>query len=426
MKLSKPKIRVNLKKIYIVVLTIALTIICLPSFSFNIGQSEFNFHSLDLSAINPAFKLGEFRKGTGIYDSTKYFSEVVFAETIFQDQKDIEFKKILSTLENRKVLSGLYDIKIEGHIVASAYQVSVEIPEYYPDQATIAGFLTGKGNIVFSKNFQDENALEVNLKIEDVEGFIANNYNEQYGNILEFRFKESAKLNLTLASSASSGYFLMAVDSTFYAITRNPQVDTSVFAVPFADVQTSESSFVINRIVKSYFATQEITTPINVIADKTELVKSEYKNERIRNIVYVFVLAILLLILGFILYRGKKNSIKFILSFATFVGLYIFLLKFSYAVMSLELVIGSLMVFVLFGNLIFSFITSIHSEKDYEILKSQRLLAFGIILLSFVAYRIVFSLTTLVDILGALSIGGIAYICLSYIYLNFIKDEDFF
>lgn len=425
-KIKIPRAKINLRKIYLVAVPLILVALTLPSFNFKVGDNEINFQGIDLSFISPTFKLGEFRKGDGVYESTKYQTTVSFDERLFEDQRNIEFKNILNTIEKRKVLAGLYDVDINGRVENSTYYIDVTLPEYYVDESLITQLLVGKGTIGFTKNVQDEAAPDVSLTVDDVEGVVGTTFSETYGSVLEFRFKESVLLELTISASTSSGYFLMTVDNVLYAITRNPIAATSVFAVPFAEVQSSESAFVLNRIVKSYFGTNELSTSITFNPDVVENVKPEYRNDRIRNGVYAFAIVLALLIVGFLMYRSRRNSAKFILIFATFIGIYVTILKLSYATLSIELVLGSAMALVFFGNLIFSFITSIYTQDDLEVLKAQRLLSLGILLLSFVVYRMVFSLAGLVDLIGGLTIGSIAYLIISYIYLNIIKDEDIF
>lgn len=421
----------KLKQVYIFGFILILFIINLPQFQLNIGDKQFVYPNIDLSIISPDSTLGNFSKGTGLFDSKLYSSEVDLATLESKTDKDGVFKELLNIVKTRAFYSNLSDVEIYGTISDSKYFVNIVFPEHYEESEKLNQALLANGSISFESD-PNVSTEVINLADTDIVGSIKSAFNEQYGNSLEFTFKADKATDLAIALNNQNNYFLMRVDTSFFAVvshpgyqnSQSPDLKTFVLAVPFADIKLSSNVAIYNNIVRSYF----LTPPLNnqfLTNNNFTVVNRDFVQDRLSHIAIFIVAGIALILLIALYKKGFNFGFKLFLLTSSYCLLLLTLLKLQSAVLSISLVIGFLLALSL--NFIISFnLLKITSEsKIVHLLNEIRLFSFFIIVLMFAVLKFLGLTYYLYDFFGVLTASAICLILLSTLNYKYILQFEF-
>lgn len=420
----------KLKVIYLFIFIIVLGILILPQFNLKIGDTEFKFPDINLRLINESATLGNFNKGHDLYDAKIYTALVNFSEEENADSKEQSLKSLVAIIEKRIEYSNVSDINVFGSSDAEGYKINLKFPEYIEESDKIANYLLGQGIISF-ENDPQVTETAVSLSDTDITGQIKSIYDETYGNVLSFKFKDTALTNLYFAFQNENNYFLMRVDSTYFAVIQDPNytntqssdLATSVIAVPFADLKLSPNVALYTNIVRSYFLNAPLENSLTFNANPT-VVKRNFVADKIAYIAIFIIIAVALITLLYLGNKNKQDKVRFILMVLSYLIFSTFILKFQSATLSVSLIMGYVLgLVVLFYVLEKLFL--IEEDQQGQFLTSILHYGLFISLLVYVLYRFIQFNSYLVDALGALLASMLALMFLCIFNYKYILDTEF-
>lgn len=427
--MKKSTISRRLKFLYVFIFIIVLVLLVLPQFSFKIGETEIKYPNIDFSIISTNAKLGNFSKGYNLYNSNLYTAEIVLDASISDQDKNNQFKYLIQTVKDRALFSNLNEVNIYGSQNEDKYYINLQFPQYIEESEKIAQYLIAKGEISFSNDPQ-ASTNPVSLNVGDIEGEIRSIFSEQYGNVLQFRFKQESLLTLFTALQSESGYFLMNVDSSFFAVaqdpnysqTQSPNLQTSVVAVPFADVKLSPNVAVYTNIVRSYFLTDALDQTINLNSTPV-IIKRDFVADRLSYVAILLTVAILFIIFAYINKNGLNKGIRFSLMLLSFITLTVFLLKLQSAALSFTLVLGFVVTAIIAIYIIYKLLgLDEYAQQAYlkEVIKYSIFLALSSLLL----FRFLPTQSVVLDVFGVIIAASTAFFFLCLLNFKYILNLD--
>ena len=419
----------RLKQIYIFVFIIVLGLLILPQFNLKIGENEFQYPNIDFSSVNSSATLGNFSRGYDLYDSKMYTATVNVDSTLTIEERERQLRDLVEVIRNRINYSNLHDIYVSGVIENDTYKLNLSFPDYIQESDIIAKYLVGKGEIFF-ENDPQVSQTGVALKDTDIVGQIKSIYDEQYGNVLSFKFANTALTNFYFALQNTNNYFLMRVDSTYFAVIQDPNytntqsldLQTSAIAVPFAEVKLSPNVAMYTNIVRSYFLTSPLVVDVN-LDPNFKTIKIDFVADKISYIAIFIVEAVALLMLMYASKKGMTKTIKFVLMLGSYMVLLTFLLKLLSATLSVNLLLGFILGLIIVIYAIEKLL-SIEEDQQRTFLNVINYYCIFIALVIFTIYRFLLAGNTMTDAFGTLLASVISLLFLSYVNFKFILDLE--
>lgn len=419
----------RLKTIYVFLFVIILGLLILPQFKLKVGDTELSYPNIDFSLVSSSATLGNFSKGYGLYDSKVYAASIQFEDGVSDQLKEDTQRALLAIIKNRAEYSNLSEVNIYGSVNNGEYFVNLQFPEHISESDKIAQYLVASGNISFLNDPQVSTST-VALSDKDILGPIKSIFNEQYGNVLQFKFSPESSTNLYFALQNEQGYFLMNVDSSFFAIVQDPNftqsqsadLQNSVIAVPFADLKLSPNVAVYTNIVRTYFLTPALTQTLNLNTNPT-IVKRDFVADRLSYIALLTLLALIAIVFIYFIRKGKNKGFQFALMLSSYLVLTIFLLKLQSAVLSVSFILGFVLSVVLVVYLI-SKLLSLEEDIQYSYLKDILKFALFLALSVVVFYKFIFNAGTFVGGLGFLIASALSIMFLCIFNFKYILDLD--
>jgi hypothetical protein len=411
----------NLKKFYVVIFVIVLGLLIMPQFSINIAGNEIKYPNIDFTYINSQATLGNFNKGYNLYDSKIYKANLASGTDV---------NNIVDVIAKRIKYSNLNDVKVFSVKEGDNYRIALQFPDYIQESEKIAQYLLANGDVAF-ENDPQVSQIGVDLTVADIQGEIKSQFNEQYGSILTFKFNESAATNLYLALQNTNKYFLMRVDNTYFAVLQDPNftntqsldLQTSVIAIPFADLKLSPNVATYTTIVRSYFLDQPLIS--NLTPDTNyQTVKRDFVADRLSYIGILLLASIAIVIFMFGIRNSKEKSFKFALMLLSFITLTIFLLKMQSATLSANLLLGFIFATILSVFAINHVINAKEELVDIK-LKDIRTYFLFVALSMFVIYRFNLFNVSFYDAVGAILAASISIIFLCVVNYKYILNLEF-
>lgn len=419
----------RLKTIYVFLFVIILGLLILPQFKLKVGDTELSYPNIDFSLISSSATLGNFSKGYGLYDSKIYAASIQFEEGVSDQVKEDTQRALLAIIKNRAEYSNLSEVNIYGSVNNGEYFVNLQFPEHISESDKIAQYLVASGNISFLNDPQVSTST-IALTDKDIVGPIKSIFNEQYGNVLQFKFSPESSTNLYFALQNEQGYFLMNVDSSFFAIVQDPNftqsqsadLQNSVIAVPFADLKLSPNVAVYTNIVRTYFLTPALTQTLNLNTNPT-IVKRDFVADRLSYIALLILLALIAIVFIYFIRKGKNKGFQFALMLSSYLVLTIFLLKLQSAVLSVSFILGFVLSVVLVVYLI-SKLLSLEEDIQYSYLKDIFKFTLFLALSVVVFYKFIFNAGTFIGGLGVLIASALSIMFLCIFNFKYILDLD--
>jgi len=420
----------RLKKIYIFAFIAILGLLILPQFNIKIGDSEFKYPNIDFTSINSSATLGNFNKGYDLYDSKMYTAAVSVDNTLTTEQKQEQLKDLVDVIQTRINYSNLHDIYVSGAIENETYKLNLYFPDFVKESDIIAKYLVGKGEISFESDPQ-VSQTGVSLSDADIVGQIKSIYDEQYGNVLSFKFADSALTNFYFALQNDNKYFLMRVDSSYFAVIQDPNytntqsldLQTAAIAVPFAEVKLSPNVAMYTNIVRSYFLTDSLVVDVN-LDPNFKTIKRDFVADKISYIAAFIVVSVGLIILLYTSKKGLKKGITFALMLASYMVLSTFLLKLQSATLSVSLIFGFILGLII---TVFAIQKLLVTEEDQQktFLNVISYYAIFIAIVIFAIYRFLLNGNSMIDAFGALLVSVFSLLILCTINFKYILDLEF-
>lgn len=420
----------TLKKLYIFLFVIILGVLVLPQFNLQIGDTQIQYPNIDFSFISPNSTLGNFKKGYGLYDSKLYTASVSIDTDLSAQEQENEFNYLIDVIQTRIDHANLYDVKVYGQKQDSEYFIKLEFPDYYQESEKLATYLISKGQISFMNDPQiTENAI-IDLSDSDIVGPIKAVFNDIYGSSLEFKFDDSKLLQFYSALQNERGYFLMNVDASFFAVIQNPNyvyntnLQTSVFAVPFADIKSSVNVAIYNNIVASYFLTEPLDTQILLTETTPLIVKRDFVQDKL-SYIGLFMLGSVILIIGaYLIKKGMNKGFKFGLMLTSYIVLVVFFLKIQSAVLSVSTLLGFVLGLIIAIYIIYRLLEADDSDYKKELSNYANLsIVLGLCL--FTIFRLNKNIEILLDAVGVIIASIASIFILNLLNFRYILSMDF-
>ncbi len=419
----------RLKKIYIFVFIGVLGLLILPQFNLKIGDTQFTYPNIDFSFINSSATLGNFNKGYDLYDSKMYTASVNIDTTLTTEQKQEQLKDLIDVIQNRINYSNLHDIYVKGAIEGDIYKLNLYFPDFIQESDIIAKYLLGKGEIFFENDPQvSENGVA--LADTDITGQIKSIYDEQYGNVLSFKFADSALTNFYFALQNDNNYFLMRVDSSYFAVIQDPNytntqsldLQTSAIAVPFAEVKLSPNVAMYTNIVRSYFLTSPLVVDVT-LNPNVKIIQRDFVADKISYIAMFMVAAVGIIILLYAFRNNRAKSFKFALMVGSYMVFITFLLKLQSATLSVSLILGFILGLII---TIFAVQKLLAVEEDQQMVFLNIIAYYSmfIALVIFTIYRFLLAGNSAIDAFGALFATAFSLLFLCVFNFKYILDLE--
>ena len=399
-------------------------LLILPQFKLNINGSEFQYPNINLGIVNPKSTLGEPKKGSGIYSTNEYSAQVDFSADSFlsiQEKKDI-FQKLLNTIEKRVEYAYLYDIKTYGQITDGNFYIKFDIPQYYEDRESLVSILTANGRISFANDSQVSNN-PVSLTDKDIKGLVNVGYDENYGTVLEFKFADSKATALSSAVANSQKYFLMTVDGVYWAVTDNVYTPMVVKAIPFTNALASGSIVTYASIVRTYFLDKPLDHAIHLDSTKTAEIPRGYIQDSVGFLGIVFILSAIGLALFFYISHGLNKTIKFVLMLSSFIVFFVFLLKLQSAVLSINMLTGFTVIYVIAAIVIWGLLKSSSDEVEHNLYKFRDF-SLGLFFVLLGVFKLVPNLNVLSDFFTCAITGAATLFIMTALNFKFISQLE--
>lgn len=419
----------RLKTIYIFIFIIVLGLIILPQFNIKIGDTEIKYPNIDFSGINPNATLGNFNRGYNLYDSKVYSALVSFDEDLESEAKETTLRDLVKIVTQRVTYSNLHDLNVFGSVDAEGYKINIQFPDYMQETDKLAQSLVSKGEIAFENDPQMSQTV-VSLKDSDIEGQIKSQFDEQYGNVLSFKFAKSALTNFYFALQNTNNYFLMRVDNSYFAVIQDPNyastqsldLQTAAIAVPFADLKLSPNVAMYTNIVRSYFLSAPLAQTITLNPNPS-IIKRDFVADKISYLALFIVAGVAMITFLYFNKRNRNQALKFSLMVGSYMVLITFLLKLQSATLSVSLifglVLGLVMMFFSLGKLLS---TEEQFQRNYlkEIINYSLFVALCI----YVLYRFLSYSNFMIDGLGALLASALSLMFLCTFNFKYILDSE--
>ncbi len=394
---------INLRFFLILLFIFILGLLALPQFQLKIGDSIFTYPNIDFSLIESKSKLGNFQRSFGIYPSKEFSADVVLDASKSDADKQKEFENILDIINKRLAYASLYDLKVRGEFTSGKYSIKLTFPDYYTEADKLAKYILGKGEISF---IDYVNQSPLNLKDYDIEGSINSAYDERnLINVLEFKFKEDKTTDIVLATSNEQKVFIMVVDSASFAVGRNDTIPNLVKAFPLVDITERKNIAIYLNIVKTYFASQPISSDITLTSTPKNIPGS-YSAENLRFTSFMFFVSGVALLLASI-FVFKKNFIKFGLMLSSFVLLTVVFLKLQSAALSISTVIGFIFIYIVGSIIVWQLMKTEEDNINNELLKFRDLMLLSVIVL-LIVWKLNITIGSIADFVGTVLLGSFA------------------
>lgn len=415
----------TIKSIYVYLFIVILGVLVIPQFSLKIGENTFTYPNIDFTFINPNATLGNFTRGYGIYDSIIYSSLVNLDPALTDDQKEEALKSVVSVVKLRVATSNLRDVEVFGSSDQEGYKINLRFPQHIQESDKIASFLVAQGVINFEADPQVSQS-PISLSDQDIVGEIRSIFDEQYGSVLAFKFSEDSQIRFLQALENPNNYFLMRVDTSFFAVLRDPNytrtqsldLATSAIAIPFADIKLSPNVALYTNIVRSYFLTPPLNEPL-VISPISKLEARDYVADRVAYVGLLIVFAIFATWAMFSIRNGKDKAYKLGLILLSYLLLTTFILKLQSAPISIGLILGFVISYLL-TFFIFSRIIQGSEESQSKRLKEVLPLFLFLTFVGFILFTFVSGATFLTDLLGVLMASSLSAIFVGAVNARFI------
>ncbi len=425
--------RQSLKILFIVISIFVFLILSIPTFTVNIAGQEININFSDRIAAKIGTSLGNFQKSFGIYPKKEINANLNFSQTnLSSDQKQELLLSYLNKVESRVSTSGLYDIKVKAQIESDAYNLVFSFPDYYSNPENYAKWFTDKAEFSFITADQ-KNPTSVDLKDYDIQGAVTIDYNDNYGSHLVFKISQDkvSTINSVFSANSQGPYFLMEIDGypDFYIVkydSNSTSNEDMLRAVPTQLVSVTnvrEANDFLN-VARSYFLTEPFSDTFTVQPNITT-VKPIYKQDSGTFISVMFIISSLILAIYFLVKYKFKGLIKYILSTSIFILAYVSILKILTASISTSFLIGFVLMLFILNALIYYIYE--HSSDEDELITSIRMIRdisiFTFIVIA-ISYKLIISIGTSADFIGALLIGLLVLFVMSILYFKNVFEIE--
>jgi len=419
----------RLKIVYVFVFIIILGLLILPQFNIKIGDSEIKYPNIDFSLVNSNATLGSFNKGYNLYDSEVYSATVSFDETLEAEAKESQLKELVKIINTRVAYSNLHDVKVFGSIDSEGYKINMQFPDYMQETEKLAKYLVGQGLVSF-ENDPQVSQVGVSLTDTEIEGQVKSQFDEQYGNVLSFKFAKTALTNFYYALQNENKYFLMRVDNSYFAVIQDPNyastqsvdLQTAAIAVPFADLKLSPNVAMYTNIVRSYFLEKPIEQIIT-LNESPNIIKRDFVADKISYIALFIISGVAIITFLYFTKKNRIHALKFSLMVLSFMVTTTFILKLQSATLSVSLImgflIGLIIMFFTLGKLL-----SIDEPLQRSYLKEIVNYSLFVALCAYVLFRFLSYSNYMVDGLGALLAAMLSLMFLATFNYKYILDSE--